>query len=323
MSAGHRPHSRTRSSLFKPLLPWRLRQVLDRWNQNIVRKAADRRVLNTPAQITGRDNPDFEIHILLGKKHVGMSLWAIKSFLHWAGKSYSVVLHDDGSLSDENIKTIHQHLVNSTVISRADADVLMAEKLVAFPNAYQYRFSRLGSIAPHGKASVFSLKLLDFSLMSNSSKILVLDSDVLFFNKPDAIINWINDPADRDCLYCFELYVPIRDARNRIIRFDRKPEVPPGFNSGLICFDRSAFDLARLDEWLGANRELAETVYTFEQRAYNQLVKTSGKHRPLPETYSFNYNSHDCVATHFGIKSLFFKNLSRIHRMLITSTTVQ
>ena len=321
MSAGQHTSSRISSLLLKPRLPWRLQQMLDRWHQDIVRKAADRRVLNTPAYITGRDSPGFEIHILLGKKHVGMSLWAIKSFLHWAGKSYSVVLHDDGSLNDENIKALHQHLVNSTVIRRADADALMAEKLVAFPNAFQYRFSRLGSTASHGKASVFSLKLLDFSMLSNSRKILVLDSDVLFFSRPEAIINWINEPADRDCLYCFELYVPIRDVRNRITHFERKPDVPNGFNSGLICFDRSAFDLARLDGWLGANRESAETVYTFEQQAYNHLVKKSEKHRPLPDTYSFNYNNENCVATHFGIKSLFFKNLSRIHRALMTCTT--
>jgi len=323
MSAGHHPPSITRSLLRKPIVPWRLRQLLDKWHQNIVCKAADYRVLDTPVHITGRDNLDFEIHLLLGKKHVGMSLWAIKSFLHWTCKSYSVVLHDDGSLTDENIKTLNQHLVNSTVIRRADADVLMAEKLVAFPNAYKYRFSRLGSNTSHGKASVFSLKLLDFSLLSNARRILVLDSDVLFFNRPDAIINWINDPSEVDCLYCYELYVPIRDERNSIILFERKPDVPLGFNSGLICFCRSAFNLARLDEWLGANRELAETVYTFEQRAYNYLVKNSGKHRSLPETYSFNYNSHDCVATHFGIKSLFFKNLSRIRLALMTSTTVK
>ena len=321
MPAG--PHLLTSIGLLlrKPLLPWRFRQALDKWHQNVIRISADRRVLNTPALITGHDNLDFEMHILLGKRHVGMSLWAIKSVLHWAGKAYTVVLHDDGSLTDEHVKIINQHLVNAKVIRRADADALMAEKLVGCPNAYGYRFSRLGSANPNGKASVFSLKLLDFSLLSNARKILVLDSDVLFFKRPDAIIDWVNDPADIDCLYCFELYVPIRNARNKIIRFEQKPVVPLGFNSGLICFERSAFDLAALDEWLGINGELAETVYTFEQRAYNHLVKSSGKHRPLPETYSFNYNRPDSVATHFGIKPLFFKSLPRVHRALMASST--
>ena len=321
MLAGQRPPSKMMSLIHKLRLPWRMRQVLDKWNQNIVRIAADRRVLSTPTYITGHDNLDFEIHVLLGKRHVGMTLWSIKSFLHWAGKAYSVVLHDDGSLTDKNIKILNQHLVNSTVIRRADADVLMKEKLVGFPNSYKYRFNRLGSTPSHGGASVFSLKLLDFSLLSNARKMLILDSDVLFFSRPEAIINWVNDPSDNDCLYCFELYVPHRDASNRIIRFEQKPDVPLGFNSGLICFDRSRFDLTTLDEWLGINRELAETVYTFEQRAYNHLVKISGGHRPLPESYSFNYNSHDFVATHFGIKSLFFKNISRVRRALMTSST--
>lgn len=322
MSAGQPPPPSIRSRFPRPFLPWRLRTVLDKWQQNIVRIIADRRALSTPAYFTGRDNPDFEIHILLGKKHVGMSLWAIKSLLHWSGKAYSVVFHDDGSLTDKHIKTLNQHLPHSTVVRRSDADDLMAEKLAAFPNAYKYRFGRLGSTRPHGQASVFSLKLLDFSLLSKAKKILILDSDVLFFSPPKSIIDWVDNLSDKVCLYCFELYVPVRDVHNKITRFEKKPAVPLGFNSGLICLNRSVFDLATLDEWLGANRELAETVYTFEQRAYNHLVKNSGMHRALPETYSFNYNNPECVATHFGIKSLFFKNLPRVHQALMRSTAV-
>jgi len=298
-----------------------LRKKLDRWEQDIARTLADRRVLNTPPYTTGRDNPDFEIHVLLGKKHVGMSLWAVKSLLYWAGRAFSVVLHDDGTLSDEDIARLNAHLPHSRVIRRTDADALMAEKLAAFPNAYKYRFGRLGSMAAHGKASIFSLKLLDFGLLSDARKILVLDSDVLFFGRPEAIIEWVDNAADSDCLYCFELYVPIRNARGKLIRFEKKPHTPPGFNSGLICLSRSVLDLAVLDEWLGMNRELAETVYTFEQHAYNHLVKHSGKHRPLPESYTFNFNHPDCVATHFGIKPLFFDNLPRVRRALMAPNT--
>jgi hypothetical protein len=277
-------------------------------------------VLDTKPCVTGEQGSDFEIHALLGHRYVGMCLWSVKSFLHFCDKAYNVVLHDDGTLDHKDIGILETHLPNATIVRRAEADRLMRGKLERFPSALRYRFGRAqgsmaGTTAPD--PYVFSLKLLDFCLLSEARKILALDTDVLFFEKPAEIIEWIDDPERTDSLYCRELWRPMRSDGSAVIRFERKEEPPAGFNSGLICLHQSAFDISILDGWLETHLGLVETEYTFEQQAYNFLVRRSIAHGALPETYTFNFNDATCVATHFGIKSLFFANVPRLTKELM------
>lgn len=299
--------------------PWRLTQWMSRHYLGALRRYFDRKVLATSPYTTGKEIPDFEVHVLVGHNHVGMCLWSVKSFLHFCGKKYTVVLHDDGSLFQKDIVTLQTHLPNVVIIRRAEADRIMREMLEKFPNAVRYRFGsarRSASTATSLDPHIFSLKLLDFNLLSKAPKILALDTDVLFFKKPTEIIEWVDNTDQRRCLYCLELWVPIRNERNAIVRFEKKNESPSGFNSGLMCLHRSAFEISILDQWLGTHLALVEKEYTFEQHAYNFLVQRTTDHGALPTSYTFNFNNAACVATHFGIKSLFFANLPRTFEAL-------
>jgi hypothetical protein len=302
----------------KPQLPWRLIQWLEKQRLEFLRRKYDLLIGFTPSFVTNAENADFEIHSLLGKRHVGMCLWSIKSFLHFSGKQYSVVLHDDGSLTDKDIRKLEHHLVNVRVIRKPLADDQIVSKIKPYSNVLKYRFGELGQTDWGKRMSIFSLKLLDFNLLANASKILVLDTDVLFFRRPDEIIRWAEDPASNGCLYAYEEYKPIRDAGNKIVGFAKKTDPQCFFNSGLICFNKSVLNLAILDDWLESNKVRVDKVYIFEQQTYNHLVHQTLNHGPLPSTYSFNYNDSGCVATHFGIKLLFFKNLKRIHRAILS-----
>lgn len=297
-------------------IPWRLSQAIEKYHIEFLRWKYDKVVNNTKPMITGKDDLHFEIHLLLGHRHVGMCLWAVKSLLNAADKKYSVVLHDDGSLSDADIATLKQHLIGVHVFRKPEADLLIAKKISAFPHVEMYRFNKLG-VTPWGqRMSIFSLKLLDFNFLTNARKTLVLDTDVLFFKRPEEIISWAEEIESEGTLYCHEYYKPLFNKNKCVIGFERKAEMPLGFNSGLICLNRDVIDLAAFELWLIKNRERVDKVYTFEQHAYNHLVDRSNKHRALPETYSFNYNDTNCIATHFGLKKLFFKNLPRIHKLL-------
>jgi hypothetical protein len=294
------------------ILPWRLRKLAHKWYLEFLRRKYDRLVDSTPSYISNKDTADFEIHSLLGSRHVGMCLWSIKSFLHHSGRRFSVVLHDDGTLTRSDIKKLEHHLTGVQVIDKATADREIADKISPYSNVYAYRFGQLGKTQWGKKMSVFALKLLDFNLLTNASKILVLDTDVLFFRQPDEIINWADRGTGVGCRYCYEDYLPIFDDLGEIIRFQKKSTPSCYFNSGVICFDKAALDLSILDKWLGDNQELVDSVYILEQKAYNILVHNAPSHEPLPISYSFNYNDLNCIATHFGIKILFFQNLKRV-----------
>ena len=298
-------------------IPWRIRQSLLRRQEQVLRRNCDQAIESTPAMEIRNDQPQLEIHSLLGHRHVGMCLWSIKSLLHHANQGYSVVLHDDGSLDDADVNKLDRHLPGMRLFRKPEADRLMQKKVARYPLVSRYRFGELGQTDWGRRMSIFSLKLLDFSLLSDAAKILVLDTDVLFFHRPDALIHWVEDIENHETLYCQEVYCPRLNHSRKVVGFERKDEIPFGFNSGLICLDRNVMDLDRLDAWLERNRTEVDSLYTFEQRAYNHLVyRDDQPHHALPESYSFNYNDADCVATHFGIKSLFFENLGRVQELL-------
>ncbi len=307
-------------------LPWRLSQAIARLNFQLLRWRYDRQVLSTRPFLTGEDCPHFEVHTLLGHNHVGMVLWSVKSFLHQTGKKYSVVLHDDGSLTDSDIQTLEKHLVNVKVVKKPTADALIKERISGMPNCQEYRFTAKETSDHRGikyDMHIFAIRLFDFNLISSGTKTLVLDADVLFFKMPRDIVEWAEDVGDRNSLYSVEQYKPRRNSQNEIIGYELKTPHPIDanagllwFNAGLLCFDKRAFSLKALEDWIGANKEKMNTYATFEQKAYSYLVQAKGGSAPLPNTYSFNYTDQDVVATHFAIKILYFRNLKRLEKAL-------
>jgi len=303
------------SLILERRLPWRVSQWLYHRRLAAVRRFYDHRVLSTRPYITGKECPDFEVHALLGHKHVGMCLWSVKSFLHFSGGAYSVVLHDDGSLTRRDVDILRAHLVDARIVRKGDADEAIRDKIAAFPNCCDYRFERnLTTDHRGGKYNmyIFALRLFDFNLLSDARKILVLDVDVLFFKEPREIVAWVRDASSTGSLYSVEQYVPRRNARYEVVGFDRRETAPIWANAGLLCFAKSAFSLESIEGWIARDRAMMDKYATFEQRMYNLLLQRWGGAIPLPDSYAFNYTDEDVVATHFAIKHLFFDNVPRL-----------
>jgi hypothetical protein len=165
--------------------------------------------------------------------------------------------------------------------------------------------------------NIFALRLFDFNFVSQSTKNLVLDADVLFFKKPQEIMEWAEETADRNNLYSVEGHVPRRNSRYDVVGFDKKLPPPTWANAGLLCFDKRSFRLDLIEQWIARDRELMHKHATFEQRMYNLLLQFRGGAGSLPDSYSFNYTDGDSVATHFAIKDLFFENIPRVKDALV------
>lgn len=300
-------------------LPWRVTQWISRWRLQLDRHYSDYRVLATRPFLTGENTQDFEVHMLLGHKHVGMCLWSIKSFLHATKNAFTVVLHDDGSLTERDIAKLGRHLINARIVRKRDADNEIRGLLADWPHCSEYRFASKNTSDHRGakyNMHIFALRLFDFNLMSNANKSLILDADVLFFHPPREIIDWATDTTKSGCLYSVEQYLPVRDKNDQIIRFDIKNPRPKEANAGLLCFDKRAFSLEVLESWIGSHKDLMARYATFEQAGYNHLIRNTDSSLPLPDSYSFNYTDDEVVATHFAIKKLFFQNLARLAKTL-------
>ena len=143
------------------------------------------RILDTQPIARTTDN-SCEIHVLTSEKDWLNLIWTLKSFYHFSERHYALCIHDDGSLSTTQKTTLQSHFPLARIIDRPDANADILGKLAAYPNCLEFR-----------RTNLFAPRLFDFVEYLQSDRMLLIDSDVLFFRKPTVLIDRIEDPAYR------------------------------------------------------------------------------------------------------------------------------
>ena len=195
------------------------------------------RILNTAPLLT--DDPACEIHVLTSSVDWLNLVWALKSFYHASGRRYALCVHDDGTLTEEQAQQTSRHFPSARIIRRPQADAEVLPTLVNFPKCE--RFRRTNHLSP---------KLFDFAHYLRAERMLLLDSDVLFFEEPKELLRRIEDPhyqlnsvnADTASAYTVDL----ADAKS-IAGVD----LGPLFNSGLGLIHRASLRHDWIEEFLG------------------------------------------------------------------------
>lgn len=124
-----------------------------------------------------------EIHVLTCAKDWLNLVWTLKTFYHYSQRHYALCIHDDGTLTEENRATLHHHFPNARIIDRPAADARVLAELAAYPRCLEFR-----------KTNHLSPKIFDFTSYLDSDRMLLLDSDILFFQEPTALLRRIEDP---------------------------------------------------------------------------------------------------------------------------------
>ncbi len=119
----------------------------------------------------GPDGHAVEIHSLLCHAHVDMYLWSVFTFQHFVGVALPVVVHDDGTLTESDLRLLESRVHGIRIISRTEADAQASELLKDKPRCLEYR-----SQTPFGP------KLFDYNLMHRGRATIHLDSDVIFLS---------------------------------------------------------------------------------------------------------------------------------------------
>lgn len=299
--------------------PWRVADYLNTKNDAALRVKYREWLQQTPPVPVAGNSPNAEVHQLLGHRHVGMGLWSMKSLVKSAAAGLGVVVHDDGSLTSEDMALMRQHLPEIQIITRADADLRMRDALANHPACTSFRFGNVPVTNHRGQSYnmfIMSLILFDMNLLTECDKIIILDADVLFFRRPDIIADWALDKSDTRSLYSVEAYKPQRQS-DGTLSFGAK--VARTLNSGLLCLIKSKlYHLDHIEEWVASNPDLMYTSPVFEQLCYSYLIKRRDDTVELdPAKYGFNYTTPESIATHFGIKRGFYDNLHRTESLLL------
>jgi hypothetical protein len=176
-----------------------------------------------------------EVHNLVCHRDVSIALICLKSLLATSQEKLQIVVHDDGSLTDEDKTFIRAQLPNSTLVSRDHADHELAIVLDGLPTIRKARLK-----LPH------LLKVLDVPMLCRSDNVCFVDSDVLFLRTHRGLFE-----ISKTRSACARFMLDIRTCHGfRLKDFWPLGPVSPiaRLNSGLFCIKRNVIDF----DWVEA-----------------------------------------------------------------------
>lgn len=203
-----------------------------------------------------------EIATLLGARGLNESILCLASLQHHSLHPFQFRLHDDGSLTSEDLARLRAAIPISRVVSRAEGDAEAARRLAALPACARLR-----------RENVLALKLFDIVWFEESDTLRYVDSDVLFlrpFSGPPAgPLEASASPRavffpDRQSAYSIR---PWQLFGRRSWRF------PARLNTGLFTLQKSVIDFERLEPFLAQWRGFAPVW--IEQTCWALLAGTT------------------------------------------------
>lgn len=212
------------------------------------------------------------IHLLTGINDWRLAAWMLASFFHFTQRSWSVFIHDDGTLPAEARETLTLLFPQTRIISRAEADAAMANELRNYPRCQQYR-----------QMHPLAQKIFDVPFFTTGKQFMLLDSDLLFFARPEEILHWV-DGGEGECWFnadADEAALLSKDEAKSQLGVDLWPKV----NSGLCLISKSAVDRDFLEHALATTNILEAKVWRIEQTLYALTASRHGKGGLLPATY--------------------------------------
>lgn len=241
----HQPLSVVRKSLREggPLQQW-----LDQRGRAAMRSQA----AQLPRPHIAEGARPVELHLLTGRNYWDQAAFCLWSFATAAERPIQACIYDDGTLDDAGIAALSRVVGELRVIRREDTIAKLDRHLP------KERFPALRSrweVYPHIR------KLIDPHLGSTGWK-LVLDSDLLFFRRPNFLLEWLDRP-DRPlhAVDCEETYGYPREQLEQLCG----ATLPVRCNVGLTGLQSEALDWAELERWCDALIERGRSSYYLEQ----------------------------------------------------------
>ena len=213
-----------------------------------------------------------EVHILTWDGDWQMALWAAKSFYHFACIDWPLVWHEGGSLGHAARTNLERHFPESFVLTQDNANCLVEKELTqgGFLRCLEAR-----------RRSIMLLKMIDCLVLSRAERLLMLDSDILFFIRPEELLSAVAAQAPVNLFN--------RDGKTWYTVSPQAAKTRYGFtlieqiNAGLGLVRRKSLPLAMLEEFL-ADPDILTDPWLTEQTLQALCASKVGGEL-LPDTY--------------------------------------
>ncbi|WP_439459538.1 hypothetical protein [Pedobacter sp. GSP4] len=217
------------------------------------------------------------VYFLTGKQFLFQTLFCIRSLTQHTNEKFKFVLMDDGTFDAE--------------LNEIAAKLLPGAELVTLQQINQ----NLDAILPLNKYPIIRQKrkiynhlkkLTDIHTYHPNSNKLVLDSDMLFWKEPLAVIDWLKKPKNiiniEDSTQSYGYSISLME------QLCASP-ITKKLNVGLIGFNSSIIDWDKIEHWIHALENEEGTSYFLEQALTAMIVSSEGNEKRLPkEEYIVN-----------------------------------
>jgi hypothetical protein len=200
------------------------------------------------------------LYFLTGEKYLYQTLFCIQSLSKSCSEKFRFFLVDDGSFTTDIIKQINTCLPGANVITQSIIEQNIRDKLPEdiYPGLINKR-----KTYPHIK------KLIDIHVLPFKGYKIVLDSDMLFWNKPKDVIKWLKNPEKPihmvDCEQSYGYSIPLMEklAGNKI---------PDKVNVGIIGLNSDVINWGQVETWVNELEATEGKTYYLEQALSAMLV---------------------------------------------------
>ena len=229
------------------------------------------------------------LHMVLSHSGLLMGQLTLRSLEFHSGRSWNPIIHDDGTLSDDDVREIKQNFPDATVIRRDVADDILDEALSAFPHCRENR-----------KKHPWFLKVFDTRHYAPHERYIVIDSDIVFFKRPDFVREWMRERP--------ETFWFMEDTKEKYSSTRQGIESEMGFpvwervNSGLDLMVRPAVELELAEKFLQRCAPLAREFCFLEQTFFAVVGAAWRRGGKLPKEYEIswtNFRRKGAVCRHY------------------------
>lgn len=240
-------------------------------------------------------NTDVEVHTVTSHEDLPLYLTMAKTLHNQSQINYPFVLHDDGTLTEQDFSLIKEHIPDIRVLSHSKTTKKLETLLRSYPVLLRRRLDSK-------KDRVQLIVTIDVPLFSKSKKLCYIDSDIVFFNNPQELSAWAvkNDDAvlfanDRKNGYAIS-----RKVCKKFFHVDFIEK----FNAGILCYQKSLLSLPHLNSYFSTLKTIRQSRNFLQEQTYwmIRLQQTKQKLIRLSDLYLIPMKRHGdryTVARHY------------------------
>jgi hypothetical protein len=236
----------------------------------------------------------FSPHILVCHQDLLLTVCSAKSLNLAMKQALPWLFHDDGSLTTDDKAMLMRQFPGCRVINRAESDEWFRARADKYPRLTALR-----------QQHVMLLKLADVYVYSNAKRVLYVDSDVLFFNKPEFLIAALHEGQPKNY---FNRDLASAYITTSTLLSELTGVMPPdSLNAGLSALNRDDIALVKIEKVLqllddNVRADWLHYSHLIEQTAVALLSAASSSgtcHLPAEYDVSLDKKIEAAVCKHY------------------------